>query len=430
MADPVTGEPEELREPSVPEHGSLALLRRHDFRNLYFAVSASELGDALHYIALMWVALDTGGALGVIAVRLADSVPALLFGLHGGLAADRWNRRRLMVGADLVRAATLVPVSIAALSGHLPIWGLVIAAFVLETATSYFEPAYGALLPALVDRRNVLQANSLVTATAQALGIGGWALAAALLAVLPVSTFFAVNAGSFVLSALLIARVHRSSAAVRPQAAPRVREGFAALRPMPTLAVGVVVLGVAVTISAGTWIAGVPTLVRDAFHSGAGGFSIVMVGYAAGSIASGVFLARRPVRQKALASLLAWTLYLPAYLLMALGGALWVAVIGAFCAALGQSSAVVLLRSAAQESVPDALLGRVMGLISLVHRGAHATGLMIVAPLFAVVAPRSVFAGAAIALAVVGLSGSAVAVRGRRSAGPIPNPHPPGERGA
>jgi hypothetical protein len=155
-----------------------------------------------------------------------------------------------------------------------------------------------------------------------------------------------------------------------------------------------------------------------------------MVGYAAGSIASGVFLARRPVRQKALASLLAWTLYLPAYLLMALGGALWVAVIGAFCAALGQSSAVVLLRSAAQESVPDALLGRVMGLISLVHRGAHATGLMIVAPLFAVVAPRSVFAGAAIALAVVGLSGSAVAVRGRRSAGPIPNPHPPGERGA
>jgi MFS family permease len=192
----------------------------------------------------------------------------------------------------------------------------------------------------------------------------------------------------------------------------------------------VVVLGVAVTISAGTWIAGVPTLVRDAFHSGAGGFSIVMVGYAAGSIASGVFLARRPVRQKALASLLAWTLYLPAYLLMALGGALWVAVIGAFCAALGQSSAVVLLRSAAQESVPDALLGRVMGLISLVHRGAHATGLMIVAPLFAVVAPRSVFAGAAIALAVVGLSGSAVAVRGRRSAGPIPNPHPPGERGA
>ena len=149
----------------------------------------------------------------------------------------------------MVRAPTscvppkLVPVTAAALSGHLPFWGLVLAAFVLETATSYFEPAYGALLPALVDRRNVLQANSLVTATAQALSIGGWAIAAALLAVLPVSTFFAVNAGSFLLSAILIARIHRSRAAVPTQTAPRVREAFAALRPLPTLAVGVVVLG-------------------------------------------------------------------------------------------------------------------------------------------------------------------------------------------
>ena len=63
-----------------------------------------------------------------------------------------------------------------------------------------------------------------------------------------------------------------------------MREGFAALRPRPTLAAGVVALGVAVTITAGTWIGGVPTLVRDTLHHGAGGFSIVMVGYAAGSI--------------------------------------------------------------------------------------------------------------------------------------------------
>src|SRR5207253_5204385 len=88
-----------------------------------------------------------GGPLGVVAVRLADSVPAILFGFHGGLAADRWNRKRLLVGADLVRAAVLVPVAVAALVHSLPLWGLVLAAFALESATSYFEPAYGALLP-------------------------------------------------------------------------------------------------------------------------------------------------------------------------------------------------------------------------------------------------------------------------------------------
>jgi hypothetical protein len=103
---------------------------------------------------------------------------------------------------------------------------------------------------------------------------------------------------------------------------------------------------------------------------------------------------------------------------MALAGSLWVAVAGAFAAAIGQSSALVLLNSAAQEDVPDAVLGRVVGLISLTHRGAHATGLLLVSPLFAFVAPRIVFASAAVALPVVGVVGSALSVHvGRARSG-------------
>ena len=203
---------------------SLALLRRRDFRTLYLAVSTSELGDALSYIALMWLALEAGGALGVVAVRLADSVPAFFFGLHGGIAADRWSRRRLMIGADLVRAATLIPLAIAGLAGSLPLWALVVAAFVLEAATSYFAPAYGATIPAVVDRENVQQANALVHATAQALSVGGWALAALLLQFVPVSTFFAVDAATFLISAALLARLRRrtwASRRGRVAAAPR-----------------------------------------------------------------------------------------------------------------------------------------------------------------------------------------------------------------
>jgi len=74
MADPVTALPEESLElPASPRPRALRLLCRPDFRNLFLAVSASELGDSLHYIALMWVVLEPGGPLGVVAVRLADS---------------------------------------------------------------------------------------------------------------------------------------------------------------------------------------------------------------------------------------------------------------------------------------------------------------------------------------------------------------------
>jgi len=423
MADPITAEPEEIRAPAAPPSpGALALLRRPQFRRLYLAVVTSELGDAFQYIALMWAALIAGGPLGVIAVRLADSVPALLFGFHGGVVADRASRKRLMVTADLLRAAVLVPVAIAGLSGHLPLWALVVAAFLLTTGASYFDPAYGGALPALAGREGVQAANALVRASGDALWLGGSAVAAALLTVVPLSAFFALNAGSFLISALLLSGLPLlARAAHEHQARPRVREAFTVLRPHPWLTAAVVVLGVAVTISSGTWIVGVPQFVRHSLHGGAGRFSLLVVAYALGSIGAGAILARRPVQRKARAALFAWCAYLPAYALLALAHSLGPAFVGALLAGAGQGSAYVLTVSAAQTDIPDTHLGRVTGLISLVHRGAHATGLMLVSPLFAVVAARSVFAGAAIAIPLVGLLGVAAAARAAR---PSPRPEP------
>ncbi len=98
--------------PAVPvpsDARALELLRVRDFRRLYLAVATTKLGDAFHYLALMWVALVAAGPLGVIAVRLADSIPALLFGFHAGLVADRRDRRGIMVTSDLVARSSSFP---------------------------------------------------------------------------------------------------------------------------------------------------------------------------------------------------------------------------------------------------------------------------------------------------------------------------------
>jgi MFS family permease len=413
VSDPVYDVPRELESPPAAPRRAGDLLRIPDFRRLFIAVSASELGDSLHYIALMWFAFDVGGAGGVIAVRLADSIPALLFGLHGGLAADRFSRKRLMVSADLVRGVVLVPVAVAGITGSLPLWGLVVASFVLEASTSYFAPAYGATIPTLVRRENVQRANAFVQSAVQSLSIGGWAVSAALLTFMPASVFFAVNAASYFVSAAFLARLRHGEEHDPHAKAPELRAGIAVLRPRRMLAAATLALGVAVSITSGTWIGGMPKLVSDTLHRGAGGFSVVMVGYAAGSIVSGALLARIPVRRKARASLLAWAMYLPGYGLIAFAHSLPLAVAGAFFAATGQSTSVVLLNSAAQEEVPDHILGRVLGVISLTHRGAHATGLMFVSPLFLVAAAPVVFGGAAIAVPLVGLTCLAGAARAR-----------------
>ena len=157
---------------------------------------------------------------------------------------------------------------------------------------------------------------------------------------------------------------------------------------------------------------------RSTLGRGAGSFSLVAASYALGSICAGLVLTRRPIRRKATASMLAWILYLPAYGLFAVAGSLVVALAAGFGAGISQGSSWVLINSAAQEQVPDGLLGRVIGLIALVHRGAHATGLLFVSPLFAFTAPETVFAAAALAIPLAGLGG--VLVSGRAAAAPTP----------
>jgi hypothetical protein len=390
---------------AAAEPGRRSLLRGSEFRRLFAALVSSRLGDAFNYIALMWLALEAGGPVGVIAVRLADSVPALVFGLHGGVVADRLPRLRTMVGADLVRAAALLPLVGFGLAGTIPLALLVVIAFVLAIATSYFEPAAGALLPTLVGRADVQRANGLVQSSAAAVQVVGWAVAGALLAFLPLATFFALDAVSFVASALLLVGIRAHARAGARHVEPGgVREGLSALRPRPLLAAAVVALGLAVTISSGTWIAGVPELVRSTLGRGAGAFSLVAAAYALGVIGAGSALAKRPIRRKALGSLLAWSVYLPAYACFAIANGLPVALFGGLMAGVGQGAAMVLVTSAAQTDVPDRVLGRVMGLISLVHRGAHATGLLLVAPFFAVVEPQMVFAAAAVTIPLTGLA--------------------------
>ncbi len=391
--------------PPIPTERALHLLRRRDFRRTYTAVVVSELGDAFQYVALMWFALVTAGPLGVLAVRLADSVPALIFGLHGGVVADRRDRRNTMVAADVVRGLVLVPVAVAGLTGNLQLWMLVVAAFAVVTATSYFDPAYGALLPALVERRNVQTANGLVRASAEAVRVGGWAAAGGLLVFMPLSLFFLFNAASFFASAILIAGVRAARTRTEIVTPPRIREGFSALRPRRALTIGVLVLAVGVTVGSGTWMVGVPQLVRKTLDLGPGSFSLVAAAYAVGAVTAGALLSRIAVRHKVRLSLFLWLGYAVGYTLFALADSLPPALAAGVVTGAIQAGVMVLLYSAAQEEVPDAVLGRVIGLISLVHRGAHATGLIFIGPLFAVLATRSVFVGAAIALPLVGLAG-------------------------
>ncbi|MFF5232998.1 MFS transporter [Dactylosporangium sp. NPDC000521] len=201
--------------PSSAQAASSALSRDADFRRLWVGQTASQLGEhaslvVLPLIAVLTLHLDVGQ---VGALRAVGQAPLLLLSLVIGAWVDRWRARNVMMLADLGRALVLTGVAAAALAGGLDLPALLVAAFVLGTASVFFDVAYQALLVRMLRRDRLLRGNSALEGSRSAAQIGGPALGGALVS-LPSASIAAVSNGLlFALSLVSVSRIrHREPA--------------------------------------------------------------------------------------------------------------------------------------------------------------------------------------------------------------------------
>jgi MFS family permease len=184
--------------------GSLRLLgANRPFRLLWSARAVSFLGDSLALVALMLhVAETTGQALAVAALLLAgDFAPALL-GPLTGTVADRLDRRRVMVGCELVQGALVVAIALWLPSLPLPL--LLVLVGLRAVAGQVFQPASRAAVPSLVGQRDLERANAAVGVATNGGEALGPLVAAVALPVLGVRGVLLVDAASFLVSAALL----------------------------------------------------------------------------------------------------------------------------------------------------------------------------------------------------------------------------------
>jgi len=188
----------------------LALLRgNRDFTRLYTAQLISFAGDWFATVALLGLVLEmTGSAVAASIVIVLQTAGLAFLSPLGGVLADRLDRRRLMVGADLIR----IPIALMPLLARDPstIWIALLGVFLLSAAGAAFEPASSAALPNLVDKDELSRANVLIgSAWGTMLAIGA-ALGGIVAATLGRDATFVINAISFGVSAALIIGIRRS----------------------------------------------------------------------------------------------------------------------------------------------------------------------------------------------------------------------------
>jgi MFS family permease len=210
----------------APAHG---LWRHHDFLRLWTGESISLIGSQVTTLALPLVAVLAlnAGPLEMGALGAAQYAPFLLFGLPAGVWVDRVRRRPILIGADVGRAALLGWIPVSALLGLLRIEQVYLVAFATGVLTVFFDVAYQAYLPSLIEREALVDGNSKLEASRSVAQIAGPGLGGSLVQLVTAPLALAVDSVSFLVSAVCLALIRTTEPQHEVEASRSIRSEIA-----------------------------------------------------------------------------------------------------------------------------------------------------------------------------------------------------------
>ena len=189
-------------------HALPRLWRETDFRWLFLSQTISTTGDRIVLVALALLVTERTGSTTDLGIVVAAQTAALVtFLLIGGVWADRLPRHRIMVSTDLIRGALHALLAILIFADALSIWQLVVIEVCFGAAEAFFRPAYSGLVPQTVPEELIQEANAANGFTQTVAEFAGPAIATVLVLTLGTGAAFAIDAGTFLLSAGLLALV-------------------------------------------------------------------------------------------------------------------------------------------------------------------------------------------------------------------------------
>jgi hypothetical protein len=221
-------EPDQGQKDSKRSIPFFAPLRIANFRRLIAGQTISRLGDQFYFIAIPWLILRTTSDPLVLALVLGLSSLTLgIFTLVGGVLADRYGPRALMLGSDCARLVIMGILAGLAIFSTPPLWVIGLLSALLGVAGGLFYPASGAMTPHLVPREDLQAANSFEQLTFQSSNFVGPGIAGVILSATRLTFGFVVDAVSFLASVISLAFIHMPA---RPRSTPESRTGDAAAK--------------------------------------------------------------------------------------------------------------------------------------------------------------------------------------------------------
>jgi DHA3 family tetracycline resistance protein-like MFS transporter len=350
-------------------------LRLRDFRLLWGGMCVSLLGDGVFIVALAWQVYalsNTPTALAVVGIAM--TVPTLAFLLVGGVMSDRFDRRRLMLAADVARGLAVAVIAILSLTGALELWHMLLLVAVFGAGTAFFGPAFDAIVPDVLPSSLLPQANSLDQFIRPvALRLAGPALGGFLIQGVGVGWAFALNAATFAVSTaalLAMAAPRRTIHDAHGSVGGDIRAGFAYVRKHVWLWGTFVSAAVAYLVFMGPAEVLLPFLVKNDLHGSAADLGLVFAAGGVGSVGCAALMGQRGIPRRDITFMyVAWTLATLAIAGYGLASAVWQLMLASLLFNALETAGTIVWATAKQRNVPPELLGRVSSLDWLISIG-------------------------------------------------------------
>lgn len=393
-------------------------LKIRNYRLFATGQVVSNTGTWMQRIAQDWLVLSLTGSASAVGITVAlQFLPMLLFGLYGGVLADRLPKRQLLVATQSAMALTGLALAALTLSGHVQVWHVYLTAFLLGLVTVVDNPARQSFVAEMVGPEQLSNAVSLNSANFQSARLVGPAVAGVLITAVGSGYAFLLNGLSFIapLAGLLLMRtgeLHKIERA--PRGKGQLREGLKYVAGRPELIWPIVLVGFIGTFGFNfpIWLS---AFVNNVYHSGASTYGLLNTLMAAGSLAGALLAARRGTsRLRVLVA--AAILFGVLEIVTAFAPQFWIFAVLLVPIGMFGLTVNVTANASIQMATEPAMRGRVMSLFMMVFVGGTPLGAPLVGWITDTYGPRIGFAaGGAVALvAAIGVGVMLARVGGLR----------------
>ncbi|MEU3749123.1 MULTISPECIES: MFS transporter [Streptomyces] len=400
-----------VHQPTLKTRGrgeTFSSLRIRNYRLFFTGAIVSNTGTWMARITQDWLVLSLTGSAAAVGITTAlQFLPMLLFGLYGGVIADRYPKRNLLLVSQAALGLCGLALAVLTLSGSVQVWHVYLIAFLLGMVTVVDNPARQAYVAEMVGPKQLRNAVSLNSANFQSARLVGPAVAGVLIAGVGSGWAFLLNGLSFIapLVSLLLMRtgeLHKVERA--PRGKGQLREGLRYVAGRPDLIWPIVLVGFIGTFGFNfpIWLT---AFAEEVFHVGAGTYGFLNTLMAAGSLVGALAAARRGstrLRMLVIAAAVFGVLEIAA----ALSPAFWMFALLLVPIGMIGLTVNITANSAVQMATDPAMRGRVMSLYMMVFAGGTPIGAPLLGWVTDTYGARVGFAtGGVISLAAAGVIG-------------------------